>query len=78
MAVKTNYHIEMQVASWMVSTRQTEVELVINREPCGERFWLGCHQALPMFLLVGQRLWISGTRGGSQYYSHSYEGKARS
>lgn len=77
-AVKLDYHVEMQVVAWMVSTGQTDVELVINREPCGERFGLGCHQALPMFLLVGHCLSISGTRGGSRYYSYSYEGKARS
>lgn len=71
-AVKVNHHVEMQVVAWMVSTGQTDVELVVNREPCGERFGLGCHQVLPMFLLAGHRLSISGTRGGSRYYSHSY------
>lgn len=77
-AVKVDHHVEMQVAAWMVSTRQTDIELVINREPCGELFWLGCHQALPMFLPEGYRLSVSGTRGGNQYYSYSYEGRARS
>jgi hypothetical protein len=77
-AVVTGHHIEMQVAAWMLSTGQTEVELVLNREPCGNPIRWGCHQFLPVFLLRGYRLLVSGTRGGSQYYSYSYEGKARS
>lgn len=77
-ALEIYYHVEMQVAAWMISSRLGEVELVLNREPCGERFGLGCHQLLPIFLPIGHRLWISGTRGGSRYYSCSYEGKARS
>lgn len=32
-------HLEMQVAAWMVRTDTRNVELVINREPCGERYY---------------------------------------
>lgn len=76
--VKVHYHVEMQIAAWMVRSGRTDAELVINREPCGERYDVGCHQALPVFLPKGYRLFLSGTRGGSQYYSYSYDGRARS
>lgn len=72
-----DYHLEMQVAAWMVKTDTRRVELVINREPCGERFVQGCHQALSAFLPAGFRLSVSGTRGGERYYHHDYDGKAR-
>jgi hypothetical protein len=76
--VSVHHHVEMQIAAWMVRSCTRRTELVINREPCGERFGLGCHQALPIFLPVGYRMSVSGTRGGSRYYSYSYDGRANS
>lgn len=76
-ARQVDYHVEMQVAAWMVTTGTRRVELVINREPCGELFGQGCHQALSAFLPVGFRLSVSGTRGGDRHYLHDYDGKAR-
>lgn len=77
-ALEVHHHIEMQIAAWMMGCGATSAELVINRQPCGARKGRGCHQALPMFLLMGYRLYVSGTRGASRYYSHSYDGRARS
>src|SRR5829696_6474801 len=74
-ARSVDYHIEMQVAAWMVATGTRELSLVINREPCGERFGQGCHQALSAFLPVGYRLSVTGTYGGQRYYQHDYDGK---
>lgn len=74
-AARTYYHVEMQVAAWMVSSEVIQAELVLNREPYGERFGRGCHQALPFFLPITYRLSVSGTRGGNRYYSYSYEGE---
>jgi len=70
-------HIEFQVAAWMVDSGYEDVELVINRESCGERFGRGCHQAIRSFLPRGSRMSVSGTRGGGQHFTYDYEGKAR-
>jgi hypothetical protein len=75
-AFRTVGHVETQVVAWMIETGTTHVELVINREPCGERVPWGCHQVLSRFLPVGYRLVVSGTRGGNLYYSYNYDGKA--
>lgn len=75
-ARRVDYHIEMQVAAWMVESGTRQVELVINREPCGERFGRGCHQALQAFLPSGYRLSVFGTRGGGRYFTCDYDGKA--
>jgi hypothetical protein len=74
---KVDFHVEMQVAAWMVETGVTHVELVINREPCGQLRGRGCHQALRWFLPAGYHLSVTGTRG-DRYYKSDYDGTARS
>lgn len=73
---KVDYHVEMQAAAWLMDSGANEATLVINREPCGEQFGKGCHQALQGFLRSGFRLTVVGTRGGEQYYKYYYEGKS--
>jgi nucleic acid/nucleotide deaminase of polymorphic system toxin len=60
----------------MIESNTREAAVVINREPCGEQFGRGCHQALAAFLPAGFRLTVLGTRGGERYFEYSYEGKA--
>jgi hypothetical protein len=45
-AVEICHHIEMQVAAWMASSALTEVELVINREPCGEQVFAAVREVV--------------------------------
>ncbi|MFD4642139.1 DddA-like double-stranded DNA deaminase toxin [Lentzea sp. NPDC058436] len=75
-AKAVDYHIELQVAAWMIASGHREVVLTINREPCGERFGKGCHQVLQAFLPRGYRLRVHGTRGGSSHYTYDYEGRS--
>ncbi|WP_049796782.1 DddA-like double-stranded DNA deaminase toxin [Actinosynnema mirum] len=75
-AVNLGHHVELQIAAWMTACGIHHAELVLNRPPCGERYGLGCHQALPVLLPRGYRLTVSSTRGGPQPYQHHYEGKA--
>ena len=75
-AREVDYHIELQVAAWMIAAGHQTVVLTINREPCGERFGKGCHQVLQGFLPRGYRLVIHGTRGGDNDYTYTYEGRS--
>jgi SCP1.201-like deaminase len=73
-------HVEFQVAAWMVESGHTEVEVCINRTPCGYRKDLsendGCHQFLQGFLPGGCRIHLYGTDdNGKKAYIATYEGK---
>ncbi|MCP2255217.1 SCP1.201-like deaminase [Prauserella aidingensis] len=71
-------HVEMKVATMMITTGRRHSELVINHVPCGSqpRQASGCHQYLARYLPEGYSLTVRGTTQDGTPYSHTYEGTA--
>lgn len=71
-------HVEMKVATMMITCGIRLAELVINHMPCGSRLdqRAGCHQVLEQYLPKRYTLAVHGTTQLGDPFSNTYRGRA--
>jgi hypothetical protein len=71
-------HVEMKVATMMITEGRRTCHVVINHSACGSQpsQLPGCHQVLGPYLPKGYTLVVCGTTQQGEPFSRTYEGQA--